>query len=135
MSLNTYDKDLKQKILVDGTDEVDSALSTTSTNPVQNKVITTEVQAAESRVTTLEGKAQNKVLYFTGVACAATTGNFTDYSNSAITADHAVAECVFANPAAITTDVTWTTSSGNVKLNGTCSSATTVNLVLVKKDN
>lgn len=77
----------------------------------------------------------NKVLYFTGVACAATTGNFTSYSNAAITANHVVAECVFVNPSAITTDVTWTTTSGNVTLNGTCATATTVNLVLVKKDN
>lgn len=49
MSLNTYDKDLKQKILVDGTDEVDSALSTTSTNPVQNKVITSEIQTLTNK--------------------------------------------------------------------------------------
>lgn len=77
----------------------------------------------------------NKVLYFTGVACAATTGNFTSYSNAAITANHVVSECVFANPSAITTDVTWTTASGSVTLNGTCTTATTVNLVLVKKDN
>lgn len=77
----------------------------------------------------------NKTLYFTGVACAATTGNFTSYSNAAITANHVVSECVFANPSAITTDVTWTTASGSVTLNGTCTTATTVNLVLVKKDN
>lgn len=88
-----------------------------------------------SEIQTLTNQAQNKVLYFTGVACAATTGNFTSYSNSAITANHVVAECVFANPSAITTDVTWTTANGSVTLNGTCTTATTVNLVLVKKDN
>ena len=88
-----------------------------------------------SEIQTLTNQAQNKVLYFKGVACSATTGNFTSYSNSAITANHVVAECVFANPSAITTDVTWTTANGSVTLNGTCTTATTVNLVLVKKDN
>ena len=77
----------------------------------------------------------NKVLYLTSVACAATTGNFASVSNAAITADHVLAECVFANPAAITSNVTWTSAAGSLTLNGTCASATTANIVLVKKDN
>lgn len=76
-----------------------------------------------------------QALYFTSVACSATTGNFLTKSDANITADHVVAECTFANPSAITTDVTWTTASGSVTLNGTCASATTANLVLVKKGN
>lgn len=74
-------------------------------------------------------------LYFTNIACSATTGDFATISNADITADSVVAECVFANPSAITSDVTWTTSAGSLVLNGTCSSATTVNLVIVKKSN
>ena len=66
---------------------------------------------------------------------SATTGNFVSYSNSAITADHVIAECVFANTSAITSNVSWTTANGSLILNGTCSTATTVNVVLVKKDN
>lgn len=89
----------------------------------------------DGKIQTLTNQANNKVLYLTGIACSATTGNFVSYSNSAITADHVLAECVFANPSAITTDVTWTTASGSLVLNGTCSTATTVNVVLVKKDN
>lgn len=90
----------------------------------------------DTKIQTLTNQAENKVLYLTGIACSATTGNFVSYSNSAITADHVLAECVFANPSRITsTDVTWTTASGSLVLNGTCSTATTVNVVLVKKDN
>ena len=74
-------------------------------------------------------------LYFTSVACSATTGNFVSISDAAITADHVLAECVYANPSAITTDVTWTTASGSLTLNGTCASATTCAIVLVKKNN
>jgi hypothetical protein len=74
-------------------------------------------------------------LYFTGVAVSATTGDIASISNAKITADHVLAECVFASPSAITTDVTWTTASGSLVLNGTCTAATTVNIVLVKKNN
>lgn len=107
---------------------IDDALSTTSENPVQNKIITSQFQTLTNQIT-------DKVLYLTGIACSALTGDFATVSNSAITADHVVTECVFANPSAITTDVTWTTASGSLTLNGTCSTATTVNVVLVKKDN
>lgn len=71
-------------------------------------------------------------LYLTNVAVSATTGDIATVSNSEITANHVVAECVFANPSAITSDVTWTTAAGSLRLNGTCSTATTANLVLVK---
>lgn len=101
------------------------AVTNGSTDPVESGAV----------YTALTNQTANKVLYFTGAACAATTGNFTSLSNAAITADHVVAECVFANPSAITTDVTWTTASGSLTLNGTCASSTTVNMVLVKKDN
>lgn len=74
-------------------------------------------------------------LYFTSVACAATTGNFATVSNANITANHVVVSVEYANPSAITSDVTWTTASGSVTLNGTCASATTCSIVLVEKDN
>lgn len=74
-------------------------------------------------------------LYFTSVAISATTGDIATVSNAKITADHVLAEITWANPSAITTDVTWTTSNGSLVLNGTCTSATTANIVLVKKNN
>lgn len=86
-------------------------------------------------IESLKDDLSNKVLYFTSLAVSATTGDITSYSNSAITANHVLAECVFASPSSITTDVTWTTSAGSLLLNGTCTTATTANVVLVKKDN
>lgn len=74
-------------------------------------------------------------LYFTSVAISATTGDIATVSNAKITADHVVAEVTWANPSAITTDVTWTTANGSLVLNGTCTSATTASIVLVKKNN
>lgn len=76
------------------------------------------------------------VLFFSGLACSAMTGNFCTKSDANITADHIVAECVFSKPSAITTDVTWTTANGSLTLNGTCTDATcTATVTLVKKDN
>lgn len=72
-------------------------------------------------------------LYLTSVTCSAMTGDFASVNNTSITADHVVAECVFANQSHIASDVTWTTANGSLVLNGTCSSATTANIVLVKQ--
>lgn len=81
------------------------------------------------------GDSKRKVLYFTNVACSALTGDFATVSDSKISADHIVAEIVFADPTYIRSDVTWTTANGSLTLNGKCYVATTVNVVLIKKDN
>lgn len=83
----------------------------------------------------LDSALQYAALYFSAVAVSATTGDIATVSDAAISADHVVAECVFADPVAITSVVTWTTASGTLVLNGTCATATTVNIVLVKKNN
>lgn len=95
----------------------------------------TTVEAALGGLVSENQTLTKSVLYFTSVACSATTGNFLTKSDANITANHVVAECTFASPSAITSDVTWTTANGSVTLNGTCASATTANLVLVKKGN
>lgn len=77
----------------------------------------------------------SETLYLTSVSCSATTGNFVSYNASRITAAHVVVSCEFANPSAIASDFTWTTSAGLLTLNGTCSTATTANIVLVKQSN
>ena len=88
-------------------------------------------------VTSVNGMTGSVVIpgaiYLTNVACSAMTGDFASVSNVSITADYIVAECVFAKPSCITSDVTWTTASESLVLNGTCSSATTANIVLVKQ--
>lgn len=132
-----------QSLVYDATEQkwVNGSISASNVNYTNTTsgLTATKVQAAIDEVAaenqTLANQAKNKVLYLTGITCSATTSNFVSYSNSAITADHVVAECVFANPSAITSDVTWTTANESLTLNGTCSIATTVNIVLVKKDN
>lgn len=91
--------------------------------------------SAMKKILVSNAKFGGGALYFTSVACAATTGNFATVSNANITANHVVVSVEYANPSAITSDVTWTTASGSVTLNGTCASATTCSIVLVEKDN
>lgn len=80
-------------------------------------------------------KSLGGALYLTNIPVLATTGDISTVNNSEITSNHVVAECVFANSSAIITDVTWSTSAGILILNGSCNSATTVNIVLVKTSN
>ena len=90
---------------------------------------------ATKKIAVSDAKFGGGALYFTSVACAATTGNFATKSDGNITANHVVVSVEYANPSAITSDVTWTTANGSVTLNGTCASATTCSIVLVEKDN
>lgn len=69
-------------------------------------------------------------IYLKDIACSAMTGDFVSTTDFRINSNSSVAEVTFANPSAITSDVTWTTSTGTIKLNGTCSTATTCNILL-----
>ncbi len=66
------------------------------------------------------------------------TGNVTalpvSFSYNFITADHRVINCVFGNPSALTSDVTWTTSAGDVTFSGTLANlaTTTIDFDIVK---
>lgn len=52
-----------------------------------------------------------------------------------ITTDTVVLNIEFANPAAITSKVTWTSYNGYITFSGTCTSATTANVILGQKGN
>lgn len=108
---------------------VDTSRQETLVSGTNIKTINSESLLGSGDITT------GGALYFTSVACSAMTGDFATVSDADITADCVLASIVFANPSAITTDVTWTTSSGSLVLNGTCSTATTADIILVIKNN
>lgn len=113
-----------------------SDIANNVTTTAEGKVLDArQGKALHDEIDDLQDATENKVLFFQNVACSATTGNFLTKSDAKITADHILTECVFANPSAITTDVTWTTANGSLTFNGTCTSATTATITLVKKDN
>lgn len=51
-------------------------------------------------------------------------------SHSGITSDMVVLSCVFGTPSAITSDVTWQTSNGQLTLSGSINGSTTAQIVL-----
>lgn len=53
-------------------------------------------------------------------------------SDANITADMRVVECVFGTPSAIWSDVSWTTSAGEIVLGGSISGSTTVDIILIE---
>lgn len=112
----------------------DTVASGTSMDNVVGTMLDND-KTLDTNITSLNEALTKQTLYFTNVACSATTGNFATVSDANISADHVVVECTFANPSAITTDVTWTTANGSLTLNGTCASATTANITLSKKGN
>ena len=117
--------------------EIDDINDLLGTNDISGAgaTVTDAIVAIQGEINDIAPAVEDKVLYFTDVSCTATTGNFASYSNAAITSDHVLLECVFDNPAYIKSDVTWTTGTGTLTLNGTCSFATTARVVLGKKDN
>lgn len=118
--------------LMDGTA---SAGSGTAYSREDHRHPTDTSRASASDVTALQTAAEDKILYFTGVEVTATTGDIVDLDNSAITEDHVISTWVFASPSSITSDLDWSTTDGNLTISGTCTSATVMDIVLVKKDN
>lgn len=74
-------------------------------------------------------------LYFTGVTISAVNGTIATVNNADITADHVIAEIEWGSPGNLKSDITWTTASGSLTLTGNCKTATTANIVLIKKIN
>ena len=89
----------------------------------------------------LKTDVTNKILYFNNqaVSASATTGQImripASGTNSAITTDTVVLECVFSNPSSITSDVSWQSYSGYITFTGTSRAATTANVTLGTKGN
>ena len=119
-----------------------NAASTATTKAGEAAASATTASNAASTATTKASEASASAahvsdfcLMFKDQAVTATTGDIATITDSRITANHVVVDCVWGNASAITTDVTWTTSAGSLVLNGTCSTATTVTVTLVMKQN
>ena len=113
-----------------------AASATTATNAASTATTkASEASASAASAASSAAQVSDLCLMFKDQAVTATTGDIVTITDSRITENHVVAECVWGNASAITTDVTWTTSAGSLVLNGTCKAANTVTLTLVKKCN
>lgn len=86
--------------------------------------------------TTVGEKMSNRTLWYKEQAVSATTGNIVTISDSRITTDHVLSEVVWDDSSKITAITGWSTDTpGTFTINGTCTAATTVTVILTKKDN
>lgn len=92
--------------------------------------------AAHWTATTIAAEIENRVLWLPGVTVSATTGSIVSVSDNRITTDHVLASCTWASDSSITALTSWSTeTAGQLTITGTCSAATTADILLVKKNN
>lgn len=92
--------------------------------------------AAHWTATTIAEEIENRVLWLPGVTVSATTGSIVSVSDSRITTDHVLASCTWASDSSITALTSWSTeTAGTLTIIGTCSAATTADILLIKKNN
>lgn len=88
--------------------------------------------------TTVGDEVANNVLWWSSQAIASTSGasgTLLTLTDSRITADHVLVKFEPSDPSAIISDVTCTTSAGQAIFTGASTSATTAEVLLIKKDN
>lgn len=88
----------------------------------------------------VRGEVAKEIQYFTNqTVSGATSAQImripASGTNNNINTNTVVLECTFANPSAITSDVSWHSYDGYVTFSGTCTSATTANVTLGQKGN
>ena len=135
MSRNLYDPTNDTLTPIGGYQSVDPELSTTSENPVQNKVVTSQIQTLTNKANTLENEKADKPLVITLPNVSSSKLAFTsaDVSKIAnVTADHVVIESVLSNPSAQTGDWTVTTASNSIIISGSISGTTNLTLTLIE---
>lgn len=97
-------------------------------------VPTSDSTSVQAHITSIEGDVSDLATY----EVRHITGNITSlpisFSYSFITADHRVINCVLGTPSAVTSDLTWTTSAGDITFSGTLANlgSTTIDFDIVK---
>lgn len=97
-------------------------------------VPTTDSTSVQSHITQIESDISDVQTY----EVRHITGNITSlpvsFSYAFITTDHRVINCVLGTPSAVTSDITWTTTAGDVTFSGTLANlgTTTIDFDIVK---
>lgn len=103
-------------------------------NVVSGDTVTEAIDDLQSTITTVENKIDNKILYFVNQAVSvATNAEIFRITDSAITSEYVVLECYFVNRSGLDGDVSWASSNGYISFTGTCTTATTANVVIAQR--
>lgn len=116
---------------VDFTIQMPSVLNRYYANSTSGTLVTGSVDASTKAVTIRYTNWDDRPLYFTGVTVSvATNSTIMTISDSSIYASSIVTGITFTNPEYITSDVTWTSADGSITFIGTCTTATTANVIV-----
>lgn len=124
--------------------EVDTALAGKQ-NTLQWDITPTSGSSKSVNSGNIKNYVDNRILYFSSGGNSAMTVNAATNAQigripasgimDKITTDTVVLSIVFANPSAITSNVSWHSYDGYITFSGTCTSATTANVILGQKGN
>ena len=97
-------------------------------------VPTSDSTSVQSHITSIENNVTDLQTYEVRHITGSITSLPKSFSYAFITADHRVINCVFGTPSAITSDVTWPTSAGDVTFSGTLANlgSTTIDFDIVR---
>ena len=139
---------------VDNTSDLNKPISTATQTALDGKVNTTDIATtsnlglvmpdgtsitvdADGTIHSMGGSGGGASIYYfyQQTVSVASSAEILRISSGLITANTIVLECTFANPSAISGDVSWTSYNGYIAFTGTCTSATTANVTLADKTN
>ena len=86
-------------------------------------------------ITTTYARKDGFLFFASQTVSAGTAQQILSISDTTITEDYVLARIEFANPAYITAAGSWATAAGSFTMTGTCTTATTANVLLVRKGN
>jgi hypothetical protein len=124
---------------IDGTGAV-SSVNEISPDPNGNIALTasdiptSDSTSVQSHITSIESDVSDLQTYEVRHITGTITSLPVSFSYSFITADHRVINCVLGTPSAVTSDLAWTTSAGDVTFTGTLANlgSTTIDFDIVK---
>lgn len=133
---------VKTMIAALGSDDIANNSENVTGDTVTDAIdaLATDVSGLDTDLDNLSDDVDNKVLYYDSVAVSAATSAQimripSSGTDDSITTDTVVLECYFADVAYIMSDVEWTSYEGYIAFTGTCSGATTADVVLGTKGN
>lgn len=124
---------------IDGTGAV-SSVNGISPDPngdialTASDIPTGDSTSVQQHITQIEADVSNLATYEVRHVTGTLSALPTSFSYSWITENHRVINCVFGTPSALTSDVTWTTTAGDITFSGTMANlaTTTIDFDIVK---
>lgn len=102
-----------------------------------SNIPTSDSTSVQQHITDIEGDVSDLATYEVRHVSGNLTSLPASFSYSWITANHRVINCVFGNPSALTSNVAWTTTAGEITFTGTLANlaTTTIDFDIVKVAN